>query len=67
MINKLTLLDTSAYRCIALCHNQNVWAVKTEGKRKIHEPENYRLRLRKIYQELTLEQLTQLYNIRKGY
>lgn len=56
IIHKLTLLDTSAYRCIGHART---------GK-FTHEPERYRLRLHKIYRELSEEQLTKLYNIRKG-
>lgn len=57
IISKLTLLDTSAYRCIGHART---------GK-FTHEPERYRTRLREIYSKLDEEDLIKLLNIRKGY
>ncbi len=56
LINSLTMLDTSAYRCIG--------HVKT-GK-FTHEPPGFRNRLVKVYSKLDEEDLKQLLIIRKN-
>jgi hypothetical protein len=56
VLNKLTLLDTSAYRCIGKC--------KTGKYTK--EPKEFRRKLEKIYESLSEEELIYLYNTRKN-
>ena len=55
LINRLTLLDTSAYRCIGLAFT---------GKYS-KEPQGYRARLAKIYSSLDVEQLKELIRIKE--
>lgn len=57
IIHKLTLLDTSAYRCIGRC----------ETGKYTHEPKGFRRKLEKIYHSLSEEELIYLYNTRKGW
>tara|TARA_R100000152_G_C6755291_1_gene179006 strand:+ start:953 stop:1147 length:195 start_codon:yes stop_codon:yes gene_type:complete len=54
LINKLSLLDVSAFRCIGY--------VKT--RKFLKEPINYRTNLNKVYSKLDIEDLKQLIKIR---
>ncbi len=54
LINKLSLLDASAFRCIGY--------VKTRVFSR--EPINYRTNLNKVYSKLDIEDLKQLFKIR---
>lgn len=66
LIEKLTLLDTASYRCRALCHNRNPYALKTDGHMNVKEPLGFRNNLRSVYDELSVEQLLKLYKFKKG-
>lgn len=63
-IHKLTLLDTSSYRCIRIAHNNKSLR---EARVSIQEPRKFRSNLHSIYNSLSLTELQDLYNIRKGY
>lgn len=66
LINKLTLLDTASFRCRALCHNRNAYATHLEGFKPVKEPYGFRTKLRDIYDELSVEQLMNIYKFKKG-
>lgn len=55
LINKLTLLDTSLYRCYG--------KVKTGSY--THEPTGFRAILKKVYNNLTEKELKTLLNIKQ--
>jgi hypothetical protein len=54
LINKLSLLDASAFRCIS-CIQTGIFD---------REPKNYRTNLNKVYSKLDIEDLKQLLKIR---
>lgn len=62
IIHKLTLLDTSSYRCIRTVHNY----ATAEARVSIKEPNKFRSNLHSIYKNLSLTQLQDLYKLRKG-
>lgn len=62
IIHKLTLLDTSSYRCIRTVHNY----ATAEARVSIQEPRKFRSNLHSIYKNLSLTQLQDLYKLRKG-
>ena len=72
-IHKLTLLDTSSYRCVRLAQN-NVRLNRSSVEIKegsidlidIKEPNQFRSNLHSIYKNLSLSELTELYKLRKG-
>ncbi len=73
IIHKLTLLDTSSYRCVRLAQNnvimnRRVVEIKEDSVDliDIKEPNQFRSNLFSIYKNLSLNQLQDLYNIRKG-
>lgn len=72
-IHKLTLLDTSSYRCVRLAQN-NVRLNRSSVEIKegsidlidIKEANQFRSNLFSIYKNLSLTQLQDLYKLRKG-
>jgi len=73
IIHKLTLLDTSSYRCVRLAQNnarlnRSVVEIKEDSIDliDIKEPNQFRSNLFSIYKNLSLTHLKDLYNIRKG-
>ena len=73
IIHKLTLLDTSSYRCVRLAQNnvimnRSVVEIKEDSIDliDIKEPNQFRSNLFSIYKNLSLTQLQDLYNMRKG-
>jgi len=72
-IHKLTLLDTSSYRCVRLAWNNTIMNRSSveikEGSIDlidIKEPNQFRSNLFSIYKNLSLTQLQDLYKLRKG-
>ena len=56
LINQLTLIDTSAFRCIRKCRNGTYE----------HEPPGFRNNLKKIYNKLNEVELIMLINLKKN-